>query len=186
MFGVEALLALSMVVSANAAQPAPSAAWQERGIKALSPERIEDYLTGRGMGMALPAELNGYPGPLHVLELADELGLTADQRAQTERLFEDMRRRAIELGAQIVEREALLDEMFVAATVSAATLRDAALALGRLSGELRAHHLTYHLAMRDLLDPHQLAAYQRLRGHAAGPPRGHGHPGHGGHDGGAR
>jgi Spy/CpxP family protein refolding chaperone len=183
MFRVEALLALSMVVGANAAEPTPHAVWQERGIKAFSPEQIEDYLEGRGMGMALPAELNGYPGPRHVLELAAELDLTAEQRAQTRRLFEDMRRGAIELGAQIVDREAILDEMFLSATVSEAMLRDTALALGRLSGELRAHHLGYHLAMRDLLDPRQIEEYQRLRGYAAGPPRGHGHQGHGGHDG---
>ena len=120
---VKTLLALSVLAAGHAASAAESsryAGWQERSIKALSPEQIEDYLEGRGMGMALPAELNGYPGPRHVLELADELDLTPDQRARTEQLFEDMRRKAIDLGEQIVEREATLDELFASGTASAA------------------------------------------------------------------
>lgn len=47
------------------------------------------------MGLALPAELNGYPGPLHTLEHADELGLTFEQRARTKALFDAMRVEAI-------------------------------------------------------------------------------------------
>jgi hypothetical protein len=180
-----ALLLLSE--GAAAAMPSPYAGWQTRDIKALSAEQIDDLLNGRGVEMALPAELNGYPGPRHVLELADELDLSADQMAQTRRLFEDMRRKAIDLGAQIVEREAILDEMFAAGTVSEATLRHTAEVLGRLNGELRAHHLGYHLAMRGLLDSRQIKDYQRLRGYAAtARPGGHGHAGHGGRKGGER
>lgn len=166
----ETLLALSMVVAANvamAAEPSPHGGWQERSIKALSPQQIEEYLEGRGMGMALPAELNGYPGPRHVLELANELDLTARQLAQTEQLFEDMRRKAIELGEEIVEREANLDELFGSGTANEAAVYDVAEALGRLRGQLRAHHLSYHLAMHGILDPHQVQAYQHLRGYTA-------------------
>ena len=36
---------------------------------------MADLRAGRGMGLALAAELNGYPGPAHVLELADKLDL---------------------------------------------------------------------------------------------------------------
>jgi hypothetical protein len=31
------------------------------------------------MGLALAAELNGYPGPIHVLELGDQLNLSSVQ-----------------------------------------------------------------------------------------------------------
>lgn len=55
---------------------------QARLVKALSDQQIADLRAGRGIGMALPAELNGYPGPLHVLELADALGLTPEQRGR--------------------------------------------------------------------------------------------------------
>jgi Spy/CpxP family protein refolding chaperone len=173
----------SLVVAgaASAAGPSPYAGWAERDIKALSPQQIEGYLEGRGMRMALAAELNGYPGPRHVLALADELDLSPEQRAQAWRLFVDMRRKAIELGERIIEREALLDELFASGTVSDATLRETAEALGRLNGELRAHHLGYHLSMRDLLDPRQIQNYRRLRGYASATSsdeHGHGHTGH--------
>jgi Spy/CpxP family protein refolding chaperone len=170
---------LVLAGAASAAEPSPYAGWQERGIKALSPQQLEDYLEGRGMGMALAAELNGYPGPRHVLELAEALELSPDQLAQTEHLFGEMRRQAIDLGRRIVAREAALDELFAAGTASEAALLEAAAELGLLKGRLRAHHLGYHLAMRDLLEPDQIQRYQRLRGY--GPSTGtdaHGH----GHD----
>jgi Spy/CpxP family protein refolding chaperone len=178
-------LGLGMLVvagAASAAGPSPYAGWQGRTIKALSAEQIDDLMNGRGMELALPAELNGYPGPRHVLDLADELDLTPDQLAQTQRLFEDMGREAIDLGERIIEHEAALDELFASGTASEASLRDATEALGRLNGRLRAHHLTYHLAMRDLLDPGQIRQYQRLRGYAsssASGERGDLHSGHG-------
>jgi hypothetical protein len=114
---------LVMAGAASAAERSRYAGWGERNIKALSPQQLEDYLEGRGMSMALPAELNGYPGPRHVLDLADELDLTADQLARTRRLFYDMRLQAIELGEQIVAREALLEGLFASGTASKAERR---------------------------------------------------------------
>ena len=69
-----AAVLLVLAVSPAAAQdPAPYAGLETREIKALSPEQIEDLLAGEGMGYALAAELNHYPGPRHVLALAAEL-----------------------------------------------------------------------------------------------------------------
>jgi hypothetical protein len=45
---------------------------------------------GRGFGLAFAADQNGYPGPLHVLELKDRLKLTADQEAKTQALLHAM------------------------------------------------------------------------------------------------
>jgi Spy/CpxP family protein refolding chaperone len=166
--------------AASAAEQSTYAGWQGRTISALSPRQVEDYLEGRGMGMALPAELNGYPGPRHVLDLADELDLTSDQRARTEGLFEEMRVAAIALGEQIVAREAALDELFASGMATEADLRAAAEDLGLLEGRLRGHHLGYHVAMRELLEPDQIETYGRLRGYASISRRGpHGHGGHG-------
>ena len=72
------LVSLTLVTSVNA--QTPYAGMQARPIKALSDQQIADLKAGRGMGLALAAELNGYPGPLHVLELADKLDLSAEQR----------------------------------------------------------------------------------------------------------
>ncbi|MDN3721981.1 hypothetical protein QW131_29390 [Roseibium salinum] len=58
---------------------APYSGLQTRDIKSLSPEDIEELRRGGGWGLALPAELNGLPGPAHLLTLKEEIGLTAEQ-----------------------------------------------------------------------------------------------------------
>ncbi|MGY4293521.1 hypothetical protein ACVWXN_001616 [Bradyrhizobium sp. i1.4.4] len=84
------LLAATLLVmcdAANAQSSQPYAGLEQRPIKALSHQQIDDLQTGRGMGLALAAELNGYPGPSHVLELGDRLDLTPDQRIRVQGLF---------------------------------------------------------------------------------------------------
>lgn len=85
---------------------------EQRAIKALSDQQIADLRAGRGLGLALPAELNGYPGPAHVLENADALALTADQRARTQALFEAMKAEAVPVGERLIEQERTLDRLF--------------------------------------------------------------------------
>src|SRR2546430_16621065 len=85
---------------------------QSRSIKALSDQEMADYAAGKGMGFARAAELNGYPGPAHVLDLADELMLSAPQRGRTAALFRRMQARASALGARLVDEERRLDTLF--------------------------------------------------------------------------
>ena len=67
-------IALALPTAASLAQSQqPYAGLEARSIKALSDQQIADLKAGRGMGLALAAELNGHPGPMHVLELADPL-----------------------------------------------------------------------------------------------------------------
>lgn len=163
---------------ANAADPHPYAGLQTRAVKALSDAQIDDYRNGRGMSLALAAELNGYPGPRHVLDLAEQLALTPEQRAQARALFDSMRAEAVDLGERIIDREAALDRLFADATasspVSAGAVETVALAIGELNGRLRSTHLRYHLTMRDLLDAAQIDAYEKLRGYRSSPA----HDGH--------
>jgi len=65
----------------NAAAQSPYAGMQARPIKALSAEQIADLKAGRGLSLALAAELNGYHGLRHVLELGEQLWLADQQRA---------------------------------------------------------------------------------------------------------
>ena len=68
------LAALVLAPAAFADQSAmPYAGQQTRAIKALSDDEIAAFLNGEGMGFAKAAELNGYPGPAHVLTLAQKL-----------------------------------------------------------------------------------------------------------------
>jgi hypothetical protein len=68
---VLAVAAFIMAWPVLADSPTPYAGQQNRTIKALSDEDIVGLLKGDGMGFAKAAELNGYPGPKHVLDLGD-------------------------------------------------------------------------------------------------------------------
>lgn len=141
-------------------------ALEEGTVKSLSEQQISDLRAGRGMGLALAAEVNGYPGPAHVLELADQLRLSTEQRARTEELFAAMRAEAIGVGEQVIRREVELDRMFAERTVDLTGMHVVLDEIGLRQASLRLVHLKYHLAMRALLTPEQIARYQTLRGHA--------------------
>jgi Spy/CpxP family protein refolding chaperone len=162
------------------AEPSPYAGLEARAVKTLSEDEIADLLAGRGAGMALPAELNHYPGPKHVLELAVNLGLAPEQEAETRRLFRRMQADAMSLGEAVVAREAELDQLFASGAAQDAALRALVAEIARLRGELRFTHLKYHLAMRRVLSAEQAAAYDAARNYAAGQGSQGGTGGHGG------
>ena len=136
-----------------------------REVKALSDDEIAGLLAGEGMQMALPAELNGYPGPKHVLELADSLDLTEAQRAAVVQSRERMLSTAQALGAEIVSRERALDSLFANKLIDEATLIERTERIGVARGMLRAAHLKAHLEMVEVLRPEQVERYGQLRGY---------------------
>ena len=178
------LLVLSLALSGAAAAQEPKhggyAGEERREIKSLSAKEVEELLSGRGMGLAKAAELNHYPGPLHVLELAAELRLTPGQRAQARAAFDKMRDAAVGLGREIVERERLLDSLFAKGNITEGELRRATSEIAQRQGSLRAAHLAAHLETRRLLSPQQVKKYDELRGYAGGKPPQNQH-GHGKH-----
>jgi hypothetical protein len=129
------------------------------------------------MGLALPAELNGWPGPLHVLELADRLGLDAAQRAAVQAQHAAMLREAVAAGAAVIATEAALEALFTGGSPTAEAIAAATDAAGRAQGALRAVHLRWHLATTATLTPAQRSRYADLRGYGGGaaPAHGHGH-----------
>jgi len=170
------LLLAAITTDVSAAPQASAYAGQEaREIKSLSPEEINAYLSGKGMGLAKAAELNGYPGPAHVLELARQLALTPEQRTRTEALFAAMEAKAIPLGRAIVEEERKLDRLFAGKTVTPALLASSLSELGSLQAKVRGVHLEAHLAQVQILTPEQNTRYAQLRGYdASGAHMGHG------------
>ncbi len=160
---------LLMMTVATLAQ-APYAGMQTRQIKSLSDNQIADLKNGRGMGLALAAELNGYPGPAHVLELADKLTLSADQRAQVQRLFDSMKTEALPLGAKLIEQESELDRLFASRSITPETLKTSTTAIAATQGELRETHLKYHLFTVAVLSQDQIRRYGELRGYRGEHP----------------
>jgi hypothetical protein len=183
--GWHALGALGLVALGGvaAAEEAPYEGFEAREIASLSEADVAALLAGEGWGLALPAELNGYPGPAHVLELADDLALTGRQKAEITLIFDRMRAEAQDAGRAYVAAERHLSMMFGMGHAEAdrldMLLASSAAALARL----RAVHLKAHLEVTPLLTDAQKGTYQALRGYAGGADHGgHGaHAGHGGH-----
>lgn len=151
----------------------PYVGQESRAIKSLSNDDIELLQEGSGVvfgGMAKPAELNGYPGPKHILELADELELTSSQRKSISVLFNEMQTEAIRLGSELVDIEKEIDKQFVNKIVSKTSLQELLKDSAFLYGELRSTHLQAHLKTIDILSQEQVALYNQLRGYEVGNP----------------
>ena len=167
-----AVLAVLLAAAPALAQHQPShagrspyAGLQTRAVKALSAEQIADLRAGRGMTLALAAELNGYPGPSHTLELAAPLGLSDAQKRATQALFAQMKAKAQRAGEEVIAAETALDRLFRDGTAGAASVQAASADAARAQGAMRALHLRYHLLMREVLTPEQTAKYAALRGY---------------------
>lgn len=160
----------------SAAQPtSPYVGQETRDIKSLSPDDLDAYLGGKGAGFAKVAELNGYAGPAHVLELAAPLALTPEQRTRTEALFASMESRAKSLGRALVEEERKLDRLFATKAVTLELLNSSLNEIGSLQAKVRAAHLEAHLTQVEILTPEQNARYSQLRGYgSSGAQTGHG------------
>jgi Spy/CpxP family protein refolding chaperone len=162
-----------MLTAAAANAQTPYAGMQTRPIKALSEQQVADLGAGRGMGLALAAELNGYPGPSHVLELADKLDLSPDQRARVQRLFDSMKTEAMSIGRKLIGQEADLDQQFADRTVTPESLKASTAAVATTQGALRETHLKYHLSTVAILTPGQMKRYAELRGYGEKPMHHH-------------
>ena len=160
------------------AETAPYAGLDARDVATMPPERIAGLREGAGLGYALAAELNGLPGPLHVLELGDDLALTDTQRAEIEAIRAAMLARAIPLGEDLIAAEAALDAAFEAGGMTPGALAALTAAAGAVEADLRAAHMAAHLETAPLLTPHQRRLYARLRGYETGGASGGGHGGH--------
>lgn len=132
---------------------------------AIPEDRAHGLKQGHGMGFAKVAELNHYPGPRHVLDLADELALSPEQMAETESVFADMQQEAIHLGTLLVEQENALEALFATGRPSPDSVTEHVLQIGKTRALLRAVHLKAHLSMKDILSAEQVTEYDRLRGY---------------------
>jgi hypothetical protein len=154
---------------------APYAGQQTRPIKALSDDDIAALLKGDGMGLAKAAELNGYPGPKHVIALAKQLAVTETQLQQVTVIYDRMSAAAKPLGAELIERERVLDQLFASGEITPDRLTAETAAIAELQGRLRSVHLAAHLETRALLSAEQIALYQQFRGYGDHPAPGQHH-----------
>jgi Spy/CpxP family protein refolding chaperone len=158
------------------ATTSPYAGKEGSTIKALTDKEIKQYLDGEGMGLAKPAELNSYPGPRHLLDVAEKLNLDAATKGKVQNIFDAMHATSVRLGKDIVENEKKLDAAFASRKIDRQKLTELTDAIGRLQGKYRAGHLQAHLEVTKLLTADQIARYNALRGYGEGQmPAGHDH-----------
>lgn len=155
----------------------PYAGMQNRAIKSLSDADLQELRRGGGWGLALPAELNGMPGPAHLLELKEPLGLSADQVRAIQALFDAMKQAAVPAGERLIAAEAAIEAAFASGRVEEASLRRLLTEAESARTELRFIHLSQHYQTVPLLRPEQIQRYNVLRGYADDPckniPAGH-------------
>lgn len=180
------LLALPLLLAFPAAQAeetghsllSPYAGQETRLIKSLSPDDIAELRRGGGWGLAKAAELNGLPGPAHLLEMKDEIALDAAQLAAITGLRDRMKAAAIEEGERLISLEQALETQFRDGTVTDESLRASLDDIAASRRNLRYIHLSAHLETPDILSPAQIRKYNELRGYAAAAPCAAVPPGH--------
>jgi Spy/CpxP family protein refolding chaperone len=141
----------------------------------------KNIASGRGFGMAFVADQNGYPGPLHVLELKERLKLTAEQEAKARALLTAMFAESQPKSQRLLDAEAKLRHLFASGQADEAALRVAVAEVERARSEVRLVHLMFHLRTREVLTDEQRRLYHEARWSAHGPmsPHGGGSPGAG-------
>jgi Spy/CpxP family protein refolding chaperone len=144
----------------------PWAGEQTREIKSLTARELAGIPKGHGVGMALPAELNDYPGPRHALDLSEELNLTPDQKEQLELFYQEMLQQAIPLGQQFIEIERAIDKKFVNKSITSEDLNELLKNSSEIKWQLRNIHLQAHLKTADILSSEQISLYDQLRGYS--------------------
>jgi hypothetical protein len=146
------------------------------GATGLLPQEVESLRKGEGMALAMAAELNGYPGPRHLLDAAaaGQLELRPDQRESLQRLYDGMLAEAKAKGQEILRAEEELAMRFRHGHIDEAGLREILGRIGQLRAGLRLIHLRTHLETGALLTPDQIGRYKTLRGYDSGGIHQHG------------
>lgn len=150
---------------------------EHRRIKSLSADDIDELRNGGGWGLAKVAELNGFPGPAHLLEMKDRIALTEEQEQEIQVIYNQMKAEAIELGEQLIRLETELNDNFANRTIDQVLLEQSVGEIEKVRSKLRLVHLSTHLQTPNVLSSEQIVLYNSLRGYAKDPclniPEGH-------------
>ena len=133
-------------------------------LSGISADEKEALLEGKGLGAGMIAMSNGYPGPKHVLEMGDELGLTAEQKEEIGTLFAERKASFVEMGRELVDKDAELTAMFASGSVDTGDVEKLSREIGQLQGELRAGHLNAHVLTWEALTEAQREKLASMRG----------------------
>ena len=157
--------------AAGSSQISPYSGQEIRDIKSLSDNDVQSLQNGTGEafgGIAKLAELNGYPGPRHVLDIAQELQLTDRQRMEIELIYQNMSNNAKSIGSAIIAVEQDMDKAFANKTITEENLIALLDKSANLYGQLRFVHLSAHLDTAQIMTTEQIQMYNEMRGYDGG------------------
>jgi len=164
------LIPMSILSAADDSHTSKYAGEEKREIKSLSETDIEELKAGKGWGLAKAAELNGVPGPAHLLEMKAEIDLSTQQIRAIEDIYQKMKHEAIALGLELIELERALNHHFANRTITDELLRQNLQEIARVHRQLRYVHLSAHLNTPDILKSEQITLYNKLRGYSSDDP----------------
>ena len=164
------LIPFSSFSASKHSQQSKYAGQETREIKSLSESDIEELRNGKGWGLAKAAELNGVPGPLHLLEMKKEIGLNPGQIEKIEILYQNMEKQAIPLGLKLIELERKLNNHFSNGTINENLLHELLEQIAQVRQGLRYVHLSTHLKTPAILTDEQIDLYNKLRGYSSDDP----------------
>ena len=167
---VSMLIAAFAFSEADHSHKSKYAGEEKREIKSLSATDIEELQNGKGWGLAKAAELNGVPGPAHLLEMKEEIELSAEQIRVIEDIYIKMKQEAVSLGLELIELERELNNHFANRTITNELLRQILQKIAQVHGQLRYVHLSTHLKTPDILKSEQITLYNKLRGYSSDDP----------------
>jgi len=143
---------------------------ETREIKSLSSDDIAALKSGGGWGLARAAELNGVPGPAHLLELKTEIPLRPDQISAIEAISVELKAKAVVEGERLIELERQLGREFRNKSISDKVLLQLLDEISKSYRNLRYIHLSTHLTTPPLLTAGQIKRYNELRGYGTNNP----------------
>lgn len=161
-----AVVILGAIAAVAAAQHAGHGSGTEaahRRMRQAQEEFDRVIADGRGAGLAFAADHNGYPGPLHVLELKERLALTPAQESRMESLMAAMFAASRPKSAALLEAEARLRRLFAEGVADEPRVRTAVADVERARAEVRLVHLLAHLQTRQVLTGEQRRLYHQAR-----------------------
>lgn len=164
------LLVVNQFIITQATPPSKYAGEEQREVKSLSKLDIEELTNGRGWGLAKAAELNGVPGPIHLLELKDEISLSTEQTAMIEEIYQEIKQEAILLGTELIELERGLNNHFANRSITDELLQKYLQEISEVHYKLRYVHLAAHLKTPNILSSEQITLYNKLRGYTSNDP----------------
>jgi hypothetical protein len=170
LFFILILITLPTLSAADNSYKSKYAGEEKREIKSLSETDIEELKNGKGWGLAKAAELNGLPGPAHLLEMKEEIHLSATQIRVIEDLFKKMKQEAIPLGLELIDLERELNNHFSNRTITDELLGVLLERIAQIQKKFRYVHLSTHLKTPNILTPEQIALYNKLRGYSSDDP----------------